>query len=262
MFKKTTYLYFLVTILAVSLAACGTSEETVPSTSKALDVATAQPTAEPVAASSEDSSSTESSATIDDTVTFQMDAWADNWFAAYLDETLLIEDSVSINTERSFNAESVTFSAAYPLHLNFILKDFKENDTGLEYIGANNQQMGDGGFIMQLTDTSTGAVVAVSDSSFACLVIHEAPLDKACENESNPVAGTAPCEFMETSEPEGWKSADYDDSAWTATTIHASSAVGPKQGYDEISWDSSAEFIWGPDLETNNTLLCRVTVSG
>lgn len=194
--------------------------------------------------------------------TFKMDAWADNWFAAYLGDELIVEDSVSITTERSFNAESVTFNADYPLHLNFILKDFKENDTGLEYIGARNQQMGDGGFIMQLTDTSTGDLVAVTDSSFACIVIHEAPLDKSCESESNPVAGTAPCAFEDLGEPDGWKAADYDDGTWTATTVHTSSAVDPKQGYDNVSWDSTAEFIWGPDLETNNTVLCRVTILG
>ena len=194
--------------------------------------------------------------------TFQLDAWSDNWFAAFLDETLIVEDSVSITTERSFNSESATFEASYPLNLNFILKDFKENDTGLEYIGANNQQMGDGGFIMQLTDTGTGNVVAVSDGAFSCLVIHEAPLDKSCEREANPVAGTAPCDFIEMSEPDGWMLADFDDSAWTATTIHAAAAVDPKRGYDDISWDSSAEFVWGPDLETNNTVLCRVTISG
>ena len=192
---------------------------------------------------------------------FQLDGWADNWFAAYLGDQLIVEDSTSITTERSFNAESVTFSADYPLELNLILKDFKENDTGLEYIGANNQQMGDGGFIMQITDIASGNVVAVSDAQMKCTVIHEAPLDKNCESESNPVAGTAPCGFTTTEEPADWKSGSFDDSSWTATTIHTSSAVGPKDGYDEISWDSSAQLIWGPDLETNNTLLCRLTVN-
>ena len=192
--------------------------------------------------------------------TFKMEAWADNWFAAYLEDTLIVEDSVSITTERSFNAETVTFNADYPLHLNFILKDFKENDTGLEYIGANNQQMGDGGFIMQLTDTGSGEVVAVSDSSFQCLVIHEAPLDKSCESESNPTAGSAPCEFVASEEPSGWKSAEFDDSAWASADVHSESAVSPKDGYDQISWDSSAQLIWGSDLETVNTLLCRVSI--
>ena len=195
-------------------------------------------------------------------VSFKMEAWADNWFAAYLGDELIVEDSVSITTERSFNAESVTFDADYPLHLNFILKDFKENDTGLEYIGANNQQMGDGGFIMQLTDTSSGNVVAVTSADWACTVIHEAPLDKACESESSPIAGTAPCGFSDLGEPDGWRGSGFDDSGWTATTVHSASDVGPKDGYDAISWDSNAAIIWGPDLETDNTILCRVLVEG
>ncbi|MEM8486827.1 MAG: PEBP family protein, partial [Bacteroidota bacterium] len=165
-----------------------------------------------------------------------------------------------ITTERSFNAESVTFEADYPLQLNFILKDFKENDTGLEYIGANNQQMGDGGFIMQLTHLGSGDVIAVTHAEWACTVIHEAPLDKTCENEANPVAGTAPCGYNDLGEPANWKTASFDDSNWTATTVHAASAVDPKGGYDGITWDASAALIWGPDLETDNTVLCRITV--
>jgi hypothetical protein len=121
--------------------------------------------------------------------------------------------------------------------------------------------MGDGGFIMQLTDLSTGEVVAVSNGEWACIVINEAPLDKSCENESNPVAGIAPCEFVDLDEPEGWKSADFDDSGWMATIVYTARAVDPKGGYDDVSWNGSARFIWGPDLETNNTLLCRVTIS-
>ncbi len=193
---------------------------------------------------------------------FKLEAWADNWFAAYLGDTLIVEDSVSINTERSFNAETVTFNADYPLNLNFILKDYKENDTGLEYIGANNQQMGDGGFIMQLTDTGSGNVVAASDATWACTVIHEAPLDKSCASEANPVAGSGACQFTDLGEPAGWKAINFDDSGWTATTVHSADAVKPKDGYDQISWGPSAQIIWGPDLETDNTVLCRVTIAG
>ncbi len=191
---------------------------------------------------------------------FKLDGWADNWFAAYLEHELIVEDSVPITTERSFNAETVTFNGDYPLSLNFILKDYKENDTGLEYIGQPNQQMGDGGFIMQLTEVNSGEVVAVSHGDWKCTVIHEAPLNKSCENASNPVAGTAPCEFTSLDEPAGWKNIDFDDSGWDNATEHSASDVGPKDGYDEISWDASAKLIWGPDLETNNTILCRVTV--
>ena len=195
-------------------------------------------------------------------LTIKGEAWSDNWFALYLGEALLIEDSVSITTERSFNAESFTFNADYPLHLNFILKDYKENDTGLEYIGANNQQMGDGGFIAQFTDTETGEVIAVSNGAWKCTVIHQAPLDKSCENESNPVAGEGACDFIALDEPAGWKSATFDDSAWQNATAHSAADIDPKGGYDQITWHGSAELIWGSDLETDNTVLCRATVEG
>lgn len=275
---KRVLLYVLV--FALFLVACGATEldttspapteEAVVETTAVVPISTeeavVEPTVEPVEEVSQTAVSDPTADVVteveetSEVVTFQLEAWGDNWFAAYLEEALIVEDSVSITTERSFNAETAVFTASYPLQLNFILKDFKENDTGLEYIGANNQQMGDGGFIMQLTDTSTGEVVVVSDDAFVCLVVHEAPLDKSCENESNPVAGTAPCEYTETPEPDGWMLADFDDSSWPTATVHTSADVDPKQGYKDISWDSSAQFIWGPDLETNNTLLCRVTV--
>lgn len=190
----------------------------------------------------------------------QIEVWSDNWFAAYLDDSLIVEDSVSITTERSFNAETATFTGSYPLNINFIIKDFKANNTGLEYIGARNQQMGDGGFIMQVKDVDNGVVVAVSDSNMKCIVVHKAPLDKSCEHEANPVAGVAPCEFTSIEEPIDWKSRDFDVSDWSAATVYSESAVRPKDGYDEIDWNADAELIWGTDLEQDNTLLCKLTV--
>jgi hypothetical protein len=201
--------------------------------------------------------------TITDTsgaLTIKGDVWADNWFTFYLGDKLLLEDSVPITTERSFNAETFTFKADYPLVLNFIVKDFKENDTGLEYIGTRKQQMGDGGFIAQFTDTGTGQVIAATNADWKCTVIHEAPLDKACENEANPVAGQGPCGFTALDEPAGWTGADFDDSAWPNATVYSAAQVGPKDGYDQITWDSAAQLIWTSDLETHNTILCRLRV--
>ena len=95
----------------------------------------------------------------------QGEVWADNWFAFYLGERLIVEDSTSITTERSFNAEALVFEAKYPLQMNFVARDFRENDTGLEHIGRRNQQMGDGGLNAQFMDTATGATIAVTNSS-------------------------------------------------------------------------------------------------
>lgn len=191
--------------------------------------------------------------------TYAGDVWADNWFALSVNGTQVAEDSVSITTERSFNAESFAFEVTPPFVLALTAKDFKENNTGLEYIGSRRQQMGDGGVIFQLTDAS-GQTVAVSNDGWQCLVVHEAPLDKSCESESNPVAGQGACGFETTDEPSGWDTLGFDASDWPAATVHSANAVDPKGGYDEITWDSAAELIWGPDLETNNTVLCRYVV--
>lgn len=213
-----------------------------------------------LACSSERSGNSTSIAATNGSQRFQIEAWADNWFAAYLGDVLIVEDSVPITTERSFNAETVSFNGDFPLSLNFILKDYKANDTGLEYIGRRNQQMGDGGFIMQLTDMNSRQVIATSNGDWKCIVVHDAPLDKSCESESDPIAGTVPCGFTSNDEPNGWKNIDFDDSSWDNATVHTVSDVSPRDGYNDIAWNTNAELIWGPDLETNNTLLCRLTV--
>lgn len=187
------------------------------------------------------------------------DVWADNWFAFYLNDKLVKEDSVSINTERSFNKESFSFNAERPFVLNFIAKDFKENDSGLEYIGTRKQQMGDGGLIAQFKSAS-GKTIAVTNKSWKCMVTHDAPSDKSCEKVNGPVAGQGACGFTQSAEPAGWKSVNFDDSSWSSASEHSKRSVSPKDGYDQVSWDRSAKFVWGPDLETNNTILCRLKV--
>ncbi|MCB1028405.1 MAG: hypothetical protein KDB24_11675, partial [Microthrixaceae bacterium] len=69
------------------------------------------------------------------TSSFSIDVWADNWAAVYVDGELVGEDSVPITTERSFNSETFTFEAAYPFTIAIEAKDFKETDSGIEYIG-------------------------------------------------------------------------------------------------------------------------------
>ena len=190
--------------------------------------------------------------------TFSADVWADNWFEMRINGEQVAEDSVSITTERSFNAESFSFEAERPFVVGLVAKDFKENDTGLEYIGTRRQQMGDGGVIVQIM--SGGQTVAVSDASWQCFVTHIAPLDKSCESADNPVAGEGACGFEITDEPAGWDTASFDASDWPAADVFSEAQVDPKMGYDEITWDGEAELIWGPDLEQVNTLLCRLTV--
>ncbi|MEM1079058.1 MAG: PEBP family protein [Pseudomonadota bacterium] len=190
---------------------------------------------------------------------YSVDVWADNWFEMRVDGVRAAEDSVPITTERSFNRESFSFTAEPPFVIGLVAKDFIENDTGLEYIGTSRQQMGDGGVILQVRN-SIGEVVAVSDTTWQCRVIHTAPLDKSCAKVGKPIAGEGPCGFEIFGEPRGWDKADFDALGWMPASAYSVNQVDPKGGYDEVDWAEGAELIWGPDLEQSNTVLCRYTV--
>ncbi len=243
--KRTAFAAFAVlATLTLVASSCGSGDE-----SAVTETTAATSTAEAGASSS--SQSGESS-------TFVAEVWADNWFALYANGELVGEDSVSITTERSFNAETITFEATYPLTLGIEAKDFKETDSGIEYIGENNQQMGDGGLIAQITDTTTGQVVAATSADWSAMVIHRAPINTECEKDADP---DATCEFEIIDTPSAWADSDFDDSGWVTATVWSQNDVDPKDGYDEITWDPTAQLIWGSDLEVDNTILLRVTVS-
>ena len=185
------------------------------------------------------------------------EVWAGNWFALYVNGELVGEDSTPITTERSFNAETIVFTATYPLTIGIEARDFNETDSGLEYIGQRNQQMGDGGIIAQITDLSTGQIVAVTNRGWKVKVIHRAPLNPECEKAAEP--NTA-CRFESMEAPPGWAGADFDASRWSPATEWTEAAVRPRDGYNTIQWDESARLIWGSDLKLVNTILLRLTV--
>ncbi|MTH96745.1 hypothetical protein E1297_12170 [Roseibium sp. RKSG952] len=174
----------------------------------------------------------------------------------------MLEDRVPITTERSFNVEWGTFEASAPVTLALELRDFMENETGLEYIGSRRQQLGDGGAIAQFKDAATGELIAVTSEEWRCKVVQRAPLDEACEFESSPEVDQGACRQETAQVPEGWNQPGFDDSAWPVATLYSSSDVQPKRGYHQVEWDPSASFIWGPDLKKDNIVLCRLTIGG
>ena len=190
--------------------------------------------------------------------TIKADVWSDNWFAVYLEDELLMEDSVPFETEQSKNKDSFTFTAELPAQISIIARDFIENDSGLEYIGRARQQIGDGGYSAQFIDAESGEVLAVSDETWHCKSIHRAPLNRSCELSPDPLAD---CEREVMEAPEGWMSSDFDDSDWPTATVYSERTVRPSRGYDEVRWDSGAKLIWAEDLEIDNTVLCRVELN-
>ncbi|MCP4960919.1 MAG: PEBP family protein, partial [Actinomycetia bacterium] len=168
------------TLLILVTTACGQTASTEPQSEDTETTTSVQVTADSV-------SEEEANAPQTGTTTFQAEVWADNWFVLYVNGALVGEDSVPITTERSFNSESFTFEATYPLTIAIEAKDFKEDDSGLEYIGEDKQQMGDGGIIAQITDNTTGEIVAATDGTWSTLIIHRAPLNPECEKADNPI---------------------------------------------------------------------------
>jgi hypothetical protein len=189
---------------------------------------------------------------------FTAEVWADNWFSLYINGKLVGQDSVAITTEKSFNADRITFTASYPFTIAMVTKDFKQNDTGLEYIGTDRQQMGDGGFVAQFTDTSTGKVVAYTNSSWRGLVVHQAPLNVSCEKSKTP---DTECTSRISAEPAGWLESSFKDASWPTASTYSKEQVGVKDGYNNISWSSNAQIIWTSDLEVDNTILWRYAVT-
>lgn len=270
--RKRLRVQAIVAVLAASVlaAACGSSSDNddTPGTDSVIETQSGDTESETgsVDESSVDDAVPETEAEADpdtgdvDEVavsTFVVEVWADNWMAVYVNGQLIREDSVAITTERSFNAESFTIEAAYPFTIGIEAKDFKETDSGIEYIGQSNQQMGDGGLIAQVTDTATGEVVAVTSSEWSVLVVHRAPLNPECADDPDP---DATCEFEISETPVGWADPDFEDSGWDAATEWTAAAVDPKDGYLDIDWDEAAQLIWGSDLEVDNTILTRFKV--
>jgi hypothetical protein len=239
--------------LAVStvLAACGSSTPTSGSTTTTASAATGS-------TGSTNGSAATTAPVAGTRVTFVAEVWADNWFSLYANGTLVGEDSVPLMTERSFNAETIVFEATYPLTIAMVTKDYKANDSGLEYIGTSRQQMGDGGFIAQIKEKASGRLVATTGPSWRGLVVHRAPLNPSCEKAADPMTA---CRFETVPEPTGWTLPGFDDRTWAVATTYTSQQVGTKEGYDTIRWASAASLIWSSDLKLDNTILWRVTVA-
>lgn len=243
---------------AALLMSCSSSSSDTTESSAVYGTATdEQPatTATPIASMPVVSSTIVSSAT---KTTFKAEVWADNWFSLYINGVLVGEDSVPITKEKSFNSETITFTATYPFTIAMVTKDYKQDDTGLEYIGSNRQQMGDGGFVAQFTDTSTGKVVASTNSSWRGLVIHQAPLNTSCEKSASP---ESECTSKITTEPASWAQSNFNDSTWPTAIVYTKDAVGVKDGYNSISWSTQSQIIWTSSLTIDNTILWRYTVS-
>lgn len=191
-------------------------------------------------------------------VTFQAEVWADNWFSLYVNGRKVGDDSVPISQEKSFNSEKIKFTATYPLTVGLMAKDYVENASGLEYIGKSNQQIGDGGIILQIRDLTTNQIVGYTDSSWKSLVIYKAPLNPECVSSKSPLTD---CRSSTIKPATNWYSSSFKDSSWTSATEFSKEEVGVKDGFFNIAWSNSSKLIWAKDLKLDNTILFRKVIS-
>jgi phosphatidylethanolamine-binding protein (PEBP) family uncharacterized protein len=188
--------------------------------------------------------------------TFKLDFWADNWAVVYVNGVKVAQDPVPITTVRSFNKVSATFKASYPLTVAVMAKDYSENSSGLEYIGAANQQIGDAGLILQIHEQSTGKFVLGTTQNWKSLVLFKAPLNPDCAKSNQPLKD---CKSSTISAPANWYGTKYSDTKWLTSTSYSEQQVGVKEGYDEVTWDQNAKLIWSKSLTLDNTVLFRAT---
>ena len=67
-------------------------------------------------------------------VSFKRRGWVDNWHQFYLARRLVTNRPDFIAAGNLSNSETLTFSSIGLLALDFITKDLKHDDSGLEYI--------------------------------------------------------------------------------------------------------------------------------
>jgi len=188
---------------------------------------------------------------------FQAEVWVDNWFALYINGKKVGEDSVPITTTKSFNSQKIKFTASYPFTVGIIAKDYTENSSGLEYIGQQNQQIGDAGVVLQVRDLASGKIVSATDKSWKTLLINKAPLNAECVTSKNPIQD---CKFANAAIPAKWATNTFKDSKWENAIEFTEKEVGVKDGYFDIDWSSSSKLIWTSDLKLDNSILVRKTV--
>ena len=203
------------------------------------------------------SSITPTIATSTKLISFEAHVWADNWFSLYINGKKVGEDSVPITTERSFNSERIIFKASYPLTIAVVAKDYTENASGLEYIGKSNQQIGDAGLALEISEVASKKLVAQTDNLWKVFVVDKAPLNPECVTSAHPLTD---CKNKNVARPKNWTAYGFKDTSWSKASVYTQEEVGVKEGYFDFTWSDKTQLIWSSDLKLDNTILLRKLV--
>lgn len=192
--------------------------------------------------------------------------FADNYFELYVNGQFVARDTIGFIP---FNSSVVQFEAAYPITLAVHLADWETHlGLGMEY---DTYRTGDGGFIASFSDGT------VTNAEWKCEPLYIAPLDDpACVAEaqdgspdssacsSSPICASENaemCRALHYPLAEDWTSPQFVDGAWDAATIYEASQVTNQPAYTQYAGlFGNAEFIWTPNIDLDNEVVCRLTV--
>ena len=215
--------------------------------------------------------------------------FSNNDFSLYINGELVAEDPIPAGPH---NAVNVSFRVEVGQDITFAIdaRDLADNETGLEF---DNRCLGSGGLRAMFSNG------VVTNSSWVCSTYHYGPVNwRACfgaqmvRNQSlqllpGCLAQTTPqlegCFARRSEKPENWSTTDFDDSHWEYALEWDEDYVGwglrPEGCTDpntiispeldpngdnitcpeNLDWGSSV-FVWRPDLNLDNHLLCRYTM--
>ncbi len=163
-------------------------------------------------------------------------AYADNWFAMWINGKLVCVDSIDFLPH---NVVALDILPEYPMTIAILAKDNADPATGCEY----GRSIGDGGLVVKFADGT------VTDASWKAKVVMHGPIDR---DTANPKVRNDPI-------PQGWFMPGFDDSSWAAATEYTQERIDPKQPFFEHDF-KGAKWIWSGDLDLDNTVLFRKTV--
>ena len=160
--------------------------------------------------------------------TIQVNVYADNWFAMYINGKLVAVDPIDFLPHNVVNLDILP---EYPMTIAIIAKDNADPKTGYEY----GDHIGDGGFVMKFSDGTT------TNGTWKAKKIFTGPPVKY-----EPI-------------PAGWYLPGFDDSKWEKATEFTAERVNPKKPYFDYNFEG-AKFIWTSDLDRDNTVLFRTKI--
>jgi len=212
--------------------------------------------------------------------------YADNIFEFYVDGVLTKKDPLDFTPH---NAVKFDFKVTKGASRTYAIKASDYATTsGYEYINTSAPQLGDGALRVYMSDGT------VSNANWKCFTTSFGPTD-ASNTAGCSATNLSACQIQLTAEPTNWTSKTFDDSAWSKATLFTEAEAGwgmtptysngmcgkmtdPLTRNDKSpnsiatladecidpkvqSWGTS-QFIWQSDLKRDNTILCRLTVTG